>query len=72
MLRLQGYDFKAVYRPGKTNIADASSHLNLDHVDHREEYNYVRAILLRTVPITLSPRTEAILVATARVLTAEH
>ena len=45
VLRLQGYDFKAVYHPGKTNIADTLSLLNLDHVDHREENDYVRAIV---------------------------
>ena len=28
MLRLQGYDYKVVYRPGKANIADALSLVN--------------------------------------------
>ena len=28
----------------------------MDHVNHREEYNYVRAIVEDCVPITLSPR----------------
>ena len=28
LLRLQGYDFKVVYQPGKTNIGDALSRLN--------------------------------------------
>ena len=39
------YDFKAVYHPGKTNIADALSLLNFDHIDHREENDHVRAIV---------------------------
>ena len=28
----------------------------MDHVNHREKYNYVRAIVEDCVPITLSPR----------------
>lgn len=37
---------------GKTNIANTLSHLNSDHVDHVEEYYFVRAV----VPIAISPR----------------
>ena len=52
VLRLQGYDFKVVYRPGKTNIADALSRLNsLDQVDHGEHYDFATFSepLLKTV-----------------------
>ena len=56
VLRLQGYDFKVVYRPGKTNIADALSRLNsLDQVDHGEDYDFVRAIAISCIPVALSP-----------------
>ncbi|XP_022788169.1 uncharacterized protein K02A2.6-like [Stylophora pistillata] len=40
----------------KTNIADALSRLNSDHVDHGEEYDYVRAIVQDCVSVPLSPR----------------
>ena len=56
VLRLQGYDFKVVYRPGKTNIADALSRLNsLNQVDHGEDYDFVRAIAISCIPVALSP-----------------
>ena len=57
VLRLQGYDFKVVYRPGKTNIADALSRLNsVEQVDHGEKYDFVRAIVESCVPVALSPK----------------
>ena len=38
VLRLQGYDFKVVYRPGKRNIADTLSSLNsVKQLDRGEE-----------------------------------
>ena len=60
MLRLQGYDFKVVYRPGKTNIADALSRLNsVRQLDRCEEYDFIRATMSRgswktTVPCKVS------------------
>ena len=46
VLRLQGYNFKVVYRPGKTNIADVLSRLNLKvNRDYGEKYDYVTALV---------------------------
>ena len=57
MLRLQGYDFKVVYRPGKTNIADALSRLNaVKQLDRGEEYDFIRAVVESCVPVALSPK----------------
>ena len=57
VLRLQGYDFKVVYRPGKTNIADALSHLNsVKQLDRGEEYDFIRAVAESCVPVAVSPK----------------
>ncbi|KAL9971363.1 hypothetical protein ACROYT_G023876, partial [Oculina patagonica] len=57
VLRLQGYDFKVVYWPGKTNIADALSRLNsVEQVDRGEEYDMVRAVVESCVPVALTPK----------------
>ena len=40
VLRLQGYNFKVVYRPGKINITDVLSRLNLKvNRDYGEKYD---------------------------------
>ena len=57
VLRLQGYDFKVVYRPGKTNIADVLSRLNsVKQLDRGEEYDFTRAVVENCVPVALSPK----------------
>ena len=56
MLRLQGYEFKVVYRPGKTNIADTLSRLNsVKPLECGDEYDFVRAVVESCVPVALSP-----------------
>ena len=40
--------------PGKTDIADALSCLNTDHVDYGEEYDYVTTVVVDSVPVALS------------------
>ena len=58
VLRLQGYNFKVIYRPGKTNIADALSKLNsMDQKDPSGEgADFVRVIVQESTPMTMTAR----------------
>ena len=56
VLRLQACDFKVIYRPGRTNIADSLSRLNCGvHCDVGEHYDFVRAVVEKSVPSALTP-----------------
>ena len=56
VLRLQSYDYKVVYRPGKGNIADALSRLNHKEPKDRsgETVDEIRCIAESLVPAALS------------------
>ena len=56
VLRLPSYHFKVVYRPGKTNIADALSSLNCRFQGNDgEDYDFVHAVVENSVPCALTP-----------------
>ena len=56
VLRLQGYNFKVIYRPGKTNIADALSRLNsmVQKDPSGEEADFVRGIVQESTPMAMT------------------
>ena len=58
VLRLQSYEYKVVYRPGKTNIADALSRLNqTNQLDPSgDSIDVVRLIVEESMPAALSAR----------------
>ena len=56
VLRLQAYDFKVIYRPGRTNIADAWSRLNCRvPCSEGEHYDHVRRVVENSTPCALTP-----------------
>ena len=58
VLRLQDFDYKVVYRPGKTNIADTLSRLNKERNPSRdqsgEKHDVVAQIVAEGVPVAMS------------------
>ena len=56
VLRLQAYDFKFIYRPGRTNIADVLSRLNCTvPCGDGEHYEHVRSVVDSSTPSALTP-----------------
>ena len=58
VLRLKGYDYRVVYRPGKANIADALSRLNQCEPKDTsgEEFDFVKAVAEESLPIALTAK----------------
>ena len=56
VLRLQAYDFKVIYRPGRTNISDALLKLNCRvPCGDGENYDHVRSVVGNSIPCALTP-----------------
>ncbi|PFX21240.1 Retrovirus-related Pol polyprotein [Stylophora pistillata] len=58
VLCLQGYNFKVIYRPGKTNIADALSRLNSVNQKNcsGEEADFVRVHAQESTPVAMTAK----------------
>ena len=58
VLRLQGYDYRVVYRPGKANIADSLSRLNQCNPKDTsgEEFDFVKAVAEESLPVALTAK----------------
>jgi len=55
---MQGYQYRVVYRPGKTNIADSLSRLNQTNGKDQsgEQYDLVKLIAVESAPVAISPQ----------------
>jgi len=58
VLRMQGYQYRVVYLPGKTNIADSLSRLNQTNGKDQsgEQYDLVKLIAVESAPVAISPQ----------------
>ena len=58
VLRLQWYDYRVVYWPGKANIADSLSRLNQCNPKDTsgKEFNFVRAVAGESLPVALTAK----------------
>ena len=56
MLRLQAYDFKVIYRSGRTNTADVLSKVNCRvPCGEGEHYDHIRSVVENSTPYALTP-----------------
>ena len=58
VLRLQGYDYRVVYRPGEANIADSLSRLNQCNPKDTSgaESDFVKAVAEESLPVALTAK----------------
>ena len=58
VLRLQGYDYRIVYRPSKANIADSLSRLNQCNPKDTsgEAFDFVKAVAEESLPVALTAK----------------